>query len=150
MKHHAIDSADEADGPAILAMLVAAGLPTTDLTAQSWPHFLVGRDGAALLGAVGLEPHDHHHGLLRSLVVDPDVQGEGLGRALLHAIEKAAQHRGMTNLWLLTTTAEDFFVRHGYASVARSDVPPPIQATAEFSSLCPSSATVMRKALVAP
>jgi len=50
-------------------------------------------------------------------------------------------------VWLLTTTAREFFERLGYAAVDRADVPGAIRATAQFSSLCADSATVMVKRL---
>ena len=47
----------------------------------------------------------------------------------------------------LTTTAERFFPKFGFEGIARSDVPPSVQASIEFTSACPSSAMVMRKTL---
>jgi N-acetylglutamate synthase-like GNAT family acetyltransferase len=50
-------------------------------------------------------------------------------------------------VWLLTTTARAFFDKLGYAAVDRAGVPGAIRATAQFSALCPDSATVMVKRL---
>ena len=50
-------------------------------------------------------------------------------------------------LYLLTTTAEQFFPKFGFERIARADVPATVQASVEFTSACPTSATVMRKTL---
>ena len=52
----------------------------------------------------------------------------------------AAQARGVTALYLLTTTATTFFQRVGYTAHDRANVPPSIAAATEFSSLCPDTA----------
>jgi len=50
-------------------------------------------------------------------------------------------------IYLLTTTAEQYFPKFGFERIARSDVPPGVQTSIEFTAACPSSATVMRKRL---
>lgn len=54
---------------------------------------------------------------------------------------------GVETLYLLTTTAAGFFADRGYERVDRSVVPAPVRGTTQFSTLCPESATVMRKGL---
>ena len=44
----------------------------------------------------------------------------------------------------LTTTAEGYFARHGFGAIDRATVPPAIRSSAEFSTLCPTTAVVMR------
>ena len=51
----------------------------------------------------------------------------------------------MPSIYLLTTTAERYFPKFGFEPVARADVPATVQTSIEFTSACPSSATVMRK-----
>ncbi|WP_228434553.1 hypothetical protein [Natrarchaeobaculum aegyptiacum] len=48
-------------------------------------------------------------------------------------------------LYLLTTTAVDFFAARGYDEIDRADAPDAIRNTTEFADLCPSSATCMRR-----
>ena len=50
-------------------------------------------------------------------------------------------------LYLLTTTAAGFFPKFGFERIDRCDVPRSVQMSVEFTSACPSSATVMRKYL---
>jgi amino-acid N-acetyltransferase len=59
-----------------------------------------------------------------------------------------AQRCDMKAVFLLTTTAEQFFPRLGFEPISRADVPESVQASVEFQSACPASATVMRKQLV--
>jgi amino-acid N-acetyltransferase len=140
--------AHDADLPAIVELLAAAALPSLDGAARA-DDFRVARAGAALLGAVGVERYDAY-GLLRSLVVAPHARGQGLGEALVAAIEAHARATHLRELVLLTTTADKFFARRGYAAFARDAMPQPLRASAEFATLCPASAVCMRKALVTP
>lgn len=87
------------------------------------------------------------NGLLRSVVVAEAARGQGLGAALCQALEQVAVADGIDTLYLLTTTAADFFADQGYEVVARDEVPPGIAETEQFAQLCPASATVMRKRL---
>jgi amino-acid N-acetyltransferase len=48
---------------------------------------------------------------------------------------------------LLTTTAAAFFEKRGYRRLARTSAPAAIRATTQFSALCPSTATLMVKAM---
>jgi arsenate reductase (glutaredoxin) len=50
-------------------------------------------------------------------------------------------------LILLTETAAPFFARLGYQPAARESMPPEVQATGEFASLCPSTAVCLAKPL---
>ena len=57
--------------------------------------------------------------------------------------ESEARARGITALYLLTTTAAGFFERLGYKPHNRTTVSPSIAATAEFSSLCLDTAACL-------
>ena len=89
-------------------------------------------------------------GLLRSLAVDPAYRGRGLGHLLVRRAETEAARQGATALFLLTTTAADFFARLGYESIPRAQAPAAIAQTTQFSSLCPASSAFMRKRLTPP
>ena len=101
--------------------------------------FVVATDGADLVGVAGLEVYGSNS-LLRSLAVDEGHRSRGLGARLVNAIETEARSRGITALYLLTTTTARFFERLGYTAHERAAVPPSIAASAEFSSLCPDTA----------
>lgn len=124
--------------------LVDAGLPTDDLTPSHMDAFMIATRGGLSVGMIGLEKFGDI-GLLRSLVVDSDCRGLGLGRHLVDALEATAREQGIGELWLLTIDADPFFSRLGYAVAERSDAPPSIQSSVEFSQLCPADAVVMRR-----
>lgn len=124
---------------AIVALLGAAELPVEDLDVAKLDAFVVAAEGDACVGVVGLEIHGPN-ALLRSLAVEPRHRSRGLGARLVRAIETEARARGVTALYLLTTTARTFFERAGYTAHDRAAVPLSIAATTEFSSLCPDTA----------
>jgi amino-acid N-acetyltransferase len=128
----------------IRQLLSSEGLPIEDLNEASVKHFLVLREAASVIGAVGLESHGEFV-LLRSLVVARDHRSCGLGVTLVDAAELLAATRGASSIFLLTTTAANFFATRGFRIVAREEVPAQIKRTTEFASLCPATATVMAK-----
>jgi amino-acid N-acetyltransferase len=54
---------------------------------------------------------------------------------------------GVQTLYLLTTTAPEFFARLGLEEAARITAPLAIQKSWEFELGCPSSAQLMRRAI---
>jgi amino-acid N-acetyltransferase len=136
------------DRPQVRQLLQQCGLPVDDL--QTSPvDFLVMREAGQVVGAVGLESADGV-GLLRSLAVLPSLHGQGRGAALVAAAERLAEQRGIDDLYLLTTTAPSFFALHDYLRVHRASVPLALQATTQFTTLCPATAVCMHKRLRRP
>jgi amino-acid N-acetyltransferase len=88
--------------------------------------------------------------LLRSLVVAPAHRDQGLGAALVRHAEAHARSRGARAVYLLTTTAETFFERQGYAAADRAQAPQAIRATREFADICPASSAFLVKLLGLP
>ena len=130
------------------ALLTEAQLPVADLASSRSLKLLGIRDGGGLLGVVGIEVYGRV-GLIRSLAVEPAHRKSGLGVSLVSNAEAWAAEQGVETLYLLTTTAAQFFARRGYEAVPRSEAPAAIAATAQFSDLCPASSTFMRKVLAA-
>jgi amino-acid N-acetyltransferase len=119
-------------------------LPVSDLTEEKRLFALLQND--EVVGTGGLE-FSGDCALLRSLSVKRDLQKKGLGKSICSQLEAISKQEGIDWVYLLTTTAKDFFSRQGYESIERADVPESIKNTSEFSSVCPSSATVMKKYL---
>ncbi|MEU1970702.1 GNAT family N-acetyltransferase [Microbacterium sp. NPDC019599] len=69
-----------------------------------WSAWIDGR----IAGIGALKALDAERGELKSMRVDDDFRGAGVGRALLRHIVAAARERGMTSLWLETGTTPDF------------------------------------------
>ncbi len=137
-----IKLATEADMASITKLLQANSLPFSDLM-TSEITFLVATDGQQLQGCIGLEAMGEV-GLLRSFAVEAAIQNQGIGKILFDSLIQYARQIGITDLYLLTTTAAGYFEKQKFEKISRDQVPLAIQNTAEFAGICPASATVMR------
>jgi amino-acid N-acetyltransferase len=138
-----IERARPADFDEIVAMLVVSHLPSEGLR-EHLPTTFVAREGGRIVGSAALERYADA-ALLRSVAVLPEYRGQRHGRDLTEAAIRLAREYQVPALYLLTTTAEDYFQRYAFERISRGDVPATVQASVEFMSACPSSATVMRK-----
>ena len=129
------------DLPNLRDLLRANQLPDDDCDEQA-EHFCALYRGGELVAAGGLEPAGRY-ALLRSVVVQPRQRGQGLARRITEHLLQHAQREGFDAVYLLTESAEDYFVRLGFHSIDRGEVPPDIMATRQFSSLCPDSASCL-------
>ena len=136
--------ANESSRADILSLLAESDLPTSDLDETKLLFACI--NNGDVVGTGGLELFKDC-GLLRSVCVRTGMQKRGLGKLIVHELEQVAAHKGIHLLYLLTTTAKDFFMKEDYTIVDRGDVPAEIKNTTQFSSVCPSTATVMRKFL---
>ena len=134
----------ERDG--LKAALTRAGLPADDILTPGLQFWRFSTQDDVPAGFGGIEVHGAD-ALMRSVVTLPPLRARGIGQAIVQALEAEAVVMKCRAVWLLTTTAREFFDRLGYAAVDRADVPGAIRATEQFSSLCPDSATVMVKRL---
>ena len=135
------------DLTAVEDLLKRSDLPL-DGVRESLRSFVVAERDGKVVGVAGLEQCGDY-GLLRSAAVDEEWRGRGLGRALVERVILHAESTGLRALYLLTTTAKKYFPTFGFHETTRDSVPAAVQATAEFSGACPSSATVMKLSLVA-
>ena len=125
----------------VLSMLADAGLPTHDVRETNTSLYASIND-QTISGAVGLQDLGNV-ALLRSLIVSPAHRGQGLGHALTDFARREALTRNFEALYLLTESAESFFEKHGYKSIARANAPAVVHETPQFSKLCPGSAQLM-------
>ena len=127
-----------------LELLGRSELTQQDVS-EGWGHYFVVReDDGRVVGVAGLELHGDF-GLLRSVAVDEDYRGQGLAAALIEAVLQRAQRVGLRSVYLLTTSARDYFARRGFAEVGRDDAPAAIRESWEFKNGCPSSAAFMQR-----
>ena len=138
-----LEPATPTDLDRVERLLAANDLPTADVRADA-PRFYVARADGDPVGVGGLELHGDA-GLLRSVVVPDSNRGRGYGTAICAALEAVAGQADVETLYLLTTTAADFFREHGYAAVDRTAAPVRLRSSRQFADLCPDSATCMRK-----
>jgi amino-acid N-acetyltransferase len=140
-----VRTAKAEDLPRVLSLLGRAELPTAGV-ADALPHFIVAESDGGLVGVVGLELYADS-ALLRSAAVEESWRGSGIGRVLVEQALDLARHRGVEDVYLLTTTAEHYFPKFGFACVSRESVADGVRSSVEFQTACPASATVMRKNL---
>lgn len=140
-----IESAKTSDLEDIYTLLKLVDLPIEGVK-ESIDHFLLLirqiDTKEEIIGCVGLEKYEQY-ALLRSAVVHPDHQGKKYGKQLTLAIVAYAKLIGVTQLYLLTETAEKFFEKMGFRKTERSEVPDIVKTSIEFVSLCDESSTVM-------
>ncbi len=127
-------------------LLSASDLPVADMDSPQSILLFGRRSDRELVGVVGLELYGPE-ALLRSLAVSPSYRNRGIGKSLAAFAETQAASHGVQSMFLLTASAESFFSRLGYEVASRDEAPSSIRNTTQFSGLCPSSATFMRKNL---
>ncbi|WP_438750660.1 arsenic resistance N-acetyltransferase ArsN2 [Pararhizobium sp. O133] len=129
------------NNPALKRMLEAAGLPTDDLLDAGRAFFAATRGGVAR-GFGGFETAGTDV-LLRSIVVDPHVRGQGVGHVITRGVLDQARAGGAARAFLLTTSAAPFFERIGFTVIDRAAAPDAILQTRQAASICPVSAILM-------
>jgi len=130
---------------AVFALLAQHHLPLDGLDAHGRTTYVVRQNGR-LVACAALEVYADG-ALLRSVAVDGQQRGRGLGQVVVRAAIAAAEALELPSLYLLTTTAVGFFPKFGFERITRAGVPSSVQQSVEFTSACPASAIVMRKSL---
>jgi N-acetylglutamate synthase-like GNAT family acetyltransferase len=132
------------DLPDALALIARAQLPEHGV-AELWGHYFVVReDDGRVVGVAGLEVHGKD-GLLRSVAVDDHYRGQGIGGRLVAAAMERARLVPLRAVYLLTTSAREYFARCGFAACAREDAPAAVRESWEFRTGCPATAVLMMR-----
>ena len=127
----AIGPVTDGDVAAVIELWQRCGLtrpwndPSADIAfARRGPNsaILVGRRERAVIATV-MVGHDGHRGWFYYLGVDPDVQGQGLGRAMTQAAESWLAERGIVKAQLMVRAGNDrvraFYEALGYGEQQR-------------------------------
>ena len=142
MSAYTIRSATPDDVAAVEEALRASDLPLDGLREQFGEGYALAINDGQVIGVEGIEVYGND-GLLRSAVVVADWRGKGVGDALTRDRIEWARRRGLRSLYLLTTTAGDYFPRFGFTRVDRDAAPDGVRRSREFSEACPSTALFM-------
>lgn len=113
-----------------------------DIENKNIELFLAYKNGL-FVGIIGLEQYDNI-GLLRSLVVLEEYRDKGYGKEICSGLLNYAKDKKIKEVYLLTTTAKNFFEKINFKVIERKDVPDEIKNTTEFSRFCPDSAICMK------
>jgi amino-acid N-acetyltransferase len=138
-----IRPATAADYNQLIGLLQAESLPVVDID-TGLPHFFVATESPVIVAGIGME-HYGEAALLRSMVTAPAYRGRGLASALIDTLFDYARKKGVRTVYIVTTTAEMYFLEKGFEKIERSSVDRQVLQSAEFNGLCPSTAAIMRR-----
>ena len=85
--------------------------------------------------------------MLRSLAVKPQFRKAGVAQQLIDYAFQELKGTGVTDVYLITTTAEEYLRRHGFSKIERDKVPQYVLAASALGNACPSSSTCMHMTL---
>ncbi len=137
-----IRQAEAGNIPEIKALLQGARLPINELESHV-EHLFVLESGGYVLGAAGFEAYPPY-ALLRSLVIAPQIQGQGHGRRLLKFILHEVKTQDFLEAYALTTTIPNWLSRLGFEEISRQGIPEALHASVELLGACPASALIFR------
>ncbi len=121
-------------------------LPSDDLKLSNSLYLTYYDSNDELVGSGGLEFYGEK-ALLRSLAVSQAMRSQSLGKQIIEDLIQQVNLHHKNEIYLLTSTAYYFFKKLGFTEITREEVPDEVQASTEFSQVCPSSARVMRLSL---
>jgi amino-acid N-acetyltransferase len=138
-------AANKNDLDSIQRILESCKLPIDDIP-QKVDSLFVAYEGSELVGTGGVEMYGRV-GLLRSIAILEYYRGRGYGKNLVDSVVEKAKAKGIKELFLLTTTAQNFFSKLGFEVVKRDSAPAAIRTTEEFKHICAVTSVLMRKKL---
>lgn len=136
--------AEGADRAAIETLLQCSDLPLDGFAGHFPFAYVVAIFDGPIVGVAGLAPYGAA-GLLRSVAVNRNVQGSGVGRALVEDRLRRARDLALDRVFLLTTTAGGYFRALEFEPTPRTDAPLEMQESPEFVGACPASAECLSR-----
>ena len=140
-----IKQATDREFDIIKKLLDDNNLPTTDIY-QDNIQFFIGLINDKIMSVIGLEKYKDS-GLLRSLAVNDLFKNQQVGTRLIQHLFNLCVSEHIDKIYLLTTTAENYFVKFGFLKIDRIEAPDILKQTREFKDICPLSAVLMYKNL---
>jgi amino-acid N-acetyltransferase len=126
----------------VLELLRINKLPFQDVELKDNFFISYSDDQDKLIGSGGLEFYAGY-ALLRSVAVEETLRGKSLGKEIVSDLLERAKAQGVEEIYLLTETARDFFIKRGFQDIGREQVPAAVKQSSEFTSVCPVSAACM-------
>jgi len=76
-----------------------------------------------LIACAALYPMENASGEIACIAIHPDYQNQGLGQQLLASLEKEAQKKGLSRVFILTTAATHWFLENGFSESSVAELP---------------------------
>jgi amino-acid N-acetyltransferase len=130
------------DIPKITELLAGYNLPYSDIVPGK-QNFIVAEIDNEIIGCAGIEEYGKI-ALFRSLAINSKYRNLDIGKSLTDKVMAFARENGIQELYLLTTTAEGFFLKQDWEVTDRKELPHEITGTSEFATICPSTAICMK------
>lgn len=140
-----INKADPEAYATVLALLKAAGLPTEDIS-KDLENFWIAKTAGNAIGVIGMDLYAPY-GLLRSMTVLPEYRNKGIASRLVDQVEQLAKKLDLSELYLITNTAESYFSKKGFQLIMKAELPASVASSEEMNGLCPASSVIMRKTI---
>ena len=140
-----INKADPKAYATVVALLRAAGLPTEDISKDLENFWIAETEGDAI-GVIGMDLYTPY-GLLRSMTVLPEYRNKGIASRLVDQVEQLAKKLLLSELYLITNTAESYFSKKGFQLITKGELPDSVASSEEMNGLCPASSVIMRKTI---
>ena len=143
-KEITVKLAEQADFREIHELLSQNGLPTAGVDPATGKYYVA--ENSELMGIVGAEYYGSA-AMLRSLAVKPQFKKSGVAKALIANALAILKMNAVTNVYVITNTAEKYLNRFGFRKIDRSEVPVTVLNTSALGDACPASSTYMHLSL---
>jgi len=125
----------------IKELLVENNLPVSDLNDHI--TFFVEKTGNDIIAVGGIEDAGTD-AIIRSIAVAENYRGLGYGADITRQLLNYAKTKSKKDIYLLTTTAHNYFPRFGFKEVNRQDLPAAVKDSSQYKDVCPDSAVIMK------
>ena len=143
-KEFSVIPAGQAEFAQLRELLLQNGLPTAGVDASTGNYYIAKNN--ELMGIVGAE-YDGSSAILRSLAVKPQFKKSGVAKALISNALSILKANTVTDVYVITNTAEKYLDRFGFVKIDRSEVPAKVLNTSALGDACPASSTYMHLSL---
>jgi len=96
---------------------------TEDEIATNIRSYVLAKDGDRLVGYTALHIHSARVAEIRSLIVDSDYRGQGIGQDMVKFTIKEARFLGVGEDVLVLTYLPEFFKRLGFVEIEKELIP---------------------------
>lgn len=135
-----ITLAEQGDFPQLHEILIKNGLPTAGVDFGKGNYYLA--RGQDLMGVIGAEQYKTAV-MLRSLAVTPQFRQRGIAKQLIEYTLQQLQDTDVTDVYLITNTAEQYMANYGFIKIGRDKVPKHVLTASALGDACSLSSTCM-------